>query len=233
MCGRYNVLPDAAAFIDVFNISRGIDRLDDRPLYNIAPSSQKSETQVPIVRCSKEGERELLMSRWPLIPFWSKERFPHFNTANAKGETVSEKPAFREPWRRGRRCLVPANGYYEWQMVPGQKNKQPYHICLPDQGLFAFAGLWDRWRDEDGNEVESCTIITTTPTEKLLQIHSRMPLIVDRSNYDTWLNDTAQKAAILIRPYTEQPLAMYAISTFVNNPKNDDPKCLAPLEESA
>ena len=230
MCGRYNVLPDAEAFIDVFEISQGIERLDNRPFYNIAPSSQKIETKVPIVRKSKEGERELLMSRWPLIPFWSKERFLRFSTANAKGETVSEKPAFREPWRRGRRCLLPANGYYEWKIVPDQKNKQPYHICLTDKSLFAFGGLWDRWRDKDGNEVESCTIITTDPTEELQHIHSRMPLIIDRSNYEGWLKDTAQNASRLIRPYTEKPLAIYPVSTFVNNPMNNDPRCLAPLE---
>ena len=230
MCGRYNVLPDATAFVDVFDVTQGIDRLVDRPLYNIAPSNQRIETEVPIVRKSKEGERELLMSRWPLIPFWSKERFLRFSTANAKGETVSEKPAFREPWRRGRRCLVPANGYYEWQSVPGQKNKQPYHICLTDKSLFAFGGLWDRWQDKDGNEVESCTIITTEPTEQLQHIHSRMPLIIDRSNYDGWLDDSGEKATTLIKPYSEQPLAIYPISTFVNNPMNNDPRCLAPLE---
>ena len=230
MCGRYNVLPDAEAFIDVFAISRGMDRLDNRPFYNIAPSTQKYETKVPIVRKSKEGERELLMSRWPLLPFWSKERFLRFSTANAKGETVSEKPAFREPWRRGRRCLLPANGYYEWQIVPDRKNKQPYHIRLTDKSLFAFGGLWDRWHDKDGNEVESCTIITTDPTEKLQHIHSRMPLIIDRSNYDGWLNYTAQNAARLIRPHAEQPLVIYPVSTFGNNPMNNDPRCLAPLE---
>lgn len=230
MCGRYNVLPDADAFIDVFDISQGMDRLVDQPLYNICPSTQKIETKVPIVRKSKDGERELLMSRWPLIPFWSKERFLRFSTANAKGETVSDKPAFREPWRRGRRCLIPANGYYEWQLVPDQKNKQPYHICLTDKNLFAFGGLWDRWQDKDSNRIESFTIITTEPSERLQKIHSRMPLIIDRSNYDDWLNGTTREAARLIRPYTEQSLAIYPVSTFVNNPLNNEPKCLAPLD---
>lgn len=230
MCGRYNVLPNAAAFIEAFDISHGIDRLPDRPLYNISPSTKKFETKVPIVRKLRDGGRELLMSRWPLIPFWSKERFLRFSTANAKGETTSEKPAFREAWRRGRRCLIPAHGYYEWQLVARQKNKQPYHICLTDKALFAFGGLWDRWQDQDGNEIESCTIITTAPTEKLQQIHSRMPLIIDQSNYADWLNQSTHKATKLIKPYVEQSLAIYPVSTFVNNPMNNDPKCLVPLE---
>lgn len=230
MCGRYNVLPNAAAFIEAFDISHGINRLPDRPLYNISPSSQRFESKVPIVRTSKDGKRELLMSRWPLIPFWSKERFVRFSTANAKGETISEKPAFREPWRRGRRCLIPAHGYYEWQIIPHQRNKQPYHICLTDKKLFAFGGLWDRWQDQDGNEIESCTIITTAPTERLQTIHSRMPLIIDQSNYDDWLTQAAPSATKLIKPYAEKPLLLYPVSTFVNNPTNDDPKCLAPIE---
>lgn len=230
MCGRYNVTPDAAAFIEAFGITEGIDGLPERAFYNISPSGKGRETRVPAVRLCADSSRELAMLHWPLIPFWSKDGAQRFNTANAKGETVAEKPAYRGPWRRGRRCLIPAHGYYEWQAIPGQRTKQPHHIGMAGNALFAFGGLWDSWRDGEGNDVESCTIITTEPNPSLRHIHPRMPLIIASDDYAPWLGQPAADAVRLIRPYSGS-LSIYPVSTYVNNPNNDDPRCLAPLEQ--
>ena len=229
MCGRYNVTPDASAFIEAFDIAEGIDSLPDGAFYNISPSGKGGLTRVPTIRLDGQGSRELAMLHWPLIPFWSKDGTVRFNTANAKGETVTEKPAYRGPWRHGRRCLVPAHGYYEWQAIPGQRTKQPHHIGMPGGVLFAFGGLWDSWRNSAGDRVESCTIITTEPNAALHHIHPRMPLIVAHDDYADWLGQPAADAVQLIRPYSG-PLSIYPVSTYVNNPNNDDPQCLAPLD---
>lgn len=229
MCGRYNVTPSAEAFIEAFDIVAGMDNLPEQPRYNISPSTRRSETTVPAVRVNDAGARALVLPQWPLIPFWAKERTLKFSTANAKGETVAEKPAFRGAWRRGRRCLIPAHGYYEWQALPGQKTKQPYHICLPDGRLFAFGGVWDRWRDQAGGVIESCAIITTEPNDDLRAIHSRMPLIVYAADYDGWLRAPADDALDLIRPYRDGVFDAHPVSTYVNNPGNDDPRCLQKL----
>lgn len=217
MCGRYNVIPNAQAFVDVFDIVEGIELLPDRPRYNIAPGGEP----VPTVRPGERG-RELCRLHWPLIPHWAREGKLKFATANAKGETVRDKPSFRNAWRRGRRCLLPASGYYEWQKTA--QRKQPYHIRMPDGGLFAFGGLWDRCETHDGQVIESCTIITTPPTPAMAEIHNRMPLIIPRGEYARWLEGDSPDA--LIRPFDEIELDAYPVSTFVNNPRHDDPRCV-------
>jgi len=220
MCGRYNITPDAEAFIEAFDVVEGLDTLPVRPRYNIAPSGDP----LPAVRPGEQG-REVCRLRWPLIPHWARERRIKFATANAKGETVRDKPAFRNAWRRGRRCLIPASGYYEWQKT-GER-KQPYHIRMPDQSLFAFGGLWDRCHTEAGETIESFTIITTPATDALNPIHARMPLIIPRGAYGQWLSGDDPEA--LIRPFTDTVLVSYPVSTFVNNPRNDDERCVEPL----
>lgn len=232
MCGRYNVTPDAEAFIAAFGITEGITGLPSEPLYNVCPSGKQFETRAPTVRRTKSGGRGLVMSRWPLTPFWAKQRDPPFNTANAKGETIEQKAAFRGPWRRGQRCLVPANGYYEWQAVPGGKTKRPYHIRLPDGGLMAFGGVWDRWRGTSGDEFESFAIITTEPNDEMRAIHSRMPLIIAPADYEGWLDLPPVQALRLVHPCPDGVLTWRAVSTHVNNPRNNDPECLRPLEDA-
>lgn len=219
MCGRYNVTPNAEAFVDVFDIIDGIDLLPDTPRYNIAPSGEP----VPVVRPAERG-RELGLLRWPLLPHWATEGRIKFSTTNAKGETVRDKPAFRTAWRRGRRCLIPANGYYEWKKTTD--GKQPYHIQFPGRELFAFGGLWDRCRTDAGEVIESCTIITTPPNDALKAIHSRMPLIIPRSAYGKWLEGDEPEACI--KPFDDRELELYPVSTYVNNPRHDDPRCLEP-----
>lgn len=221
MCGRYNITPNAEAFIEVFEIIEGIETLPEKPRYNIAPSGDT----VPAVR---EGERghTLCRLRWPLIPHWAKEGKVKFSTANAKGETVRDKPSFRDAWRKGRFCLLPASGYYEWRR--SGERKQPYHIRMPDGALFAFGGLWDRCRTESGKVIESCTIITTPPTPALEVIHNRMPLIIPRSAYGPWL--AGEDPGKHIKSYDETDMEIYPVSTFVNNPRNDDPRCVEAVQ---
>lgn len=227
MCGRYNVTPNAQAFIDAFDIVTGAELLADRPRYNIAPGNDQHPTLVPIVRQTKQG-RELAMVRWPLIPYWTKGKHVDYSTANAKGETLADKPTYKNAWRQ-RRCLIPASGYYEWRKMPGQKNKQPYHLKLHDQELFAFAGLWERSPQESGNAVESCTIVTTQPAPSISFIHSRMPVILPRNAYQDWLAGSTDQAAAWIAPYPDPDIDAVPISTHVNNPRNDDARCIEPL----
>ena len=220
MCGRYNVTPNAEAFLDVFDIIDGMETLPEQARYNIPPSGDP----VPAVRRGSKG-RELCRLRWPLIPYWAKDGKVKFSTANAKCETLKEKPAYRDPWRRGRRCLIPANGYFEWKKDGNRK--QPYHIQRPGGELFAFGGLWDRCQTSSGNIIESCTIITTPPTSALEAIHDRMPLIIPRRAYGQWMEGEAPEACM--RPFDEE-LEFYPVSTFVNSPRNDDSRCIARLD---
>lgn len=229
MCGRYNVTPNAEAFLQAFDIAHGLDSMPAEPLFNVAPSSKRHETRAPIVRLSHRGGNALVMSRWPLTPFWAKEKWLPFSTANAKGETVSQKPAFRQAWRRRQRCLIPAHGYYEWQATGTQRNKQPYHIKLGEARLFAFGGLWDRWRDSEGDPTESFTIITTDPAPSIKHIHSRMPLIIGPPDYERWLTGDPEDTETLIVPWAGEPLVARPVSTLVNNPMNNDPRCIEPL----
>ncbi|HEX7288704.1 MAG TPA: SOS response-associated peptidase, partial [Candidatus Angelobacter sp.] len=153
-------------------------------------------------------------------------------TINAVSETAAEKPAFREPMQRGR-CLVPADGFYEWKKL-NAKNKQPYNIGLADDSLFAFAGLWDRWRSPSGEKIESCTILTTDANSLLRDVHDRMPVMLRREDYDLWLDPGVtdpRRVQHLLRPFDARLMKMYPVSTLVNNANNDSPECIRPVEE--
>lgn len=226
MCGRYNVIPNAQAFADAFGVLAGLDALPTEPMWNIAPSSDKCETKVPIVRMGAQG-RELVMVHWPLVPFWARGRPVAYSTANAKAETLAEKPVFRGPWQK-RRCLIPASGYYEWQVLPGRRTKQPHHIRLHDTPVFAFGGLWETSRTDAGEAVESCAVVTTPPAVAIAHIHNRMPLILPPAAYEDWLTGTAEAAGRLLVPYPGAELEAYAIGTAVNNPLFNDPRCIEP-----
>lgn len=217
MCGRYNVTPNAQAFLEAFDIVEGLDTLSETPRYNVAPGGDP----VPVVRTGPRG-RALCALRWPLVPRWAREGRGRFSTVNAKGETLADKASFRDAWRRGRRCLIPAHGYYEWRRDGA--GKQPYHIQLPGGALFAFGGLWDRCETAAGQVIESCTIITTPPAPELAAIHDRMPLIVPPPAYADWLEGAEPGGRI--KPFDAAPLEAYPVSTRVNNPRHDDPRCL-------
>jgi len=214
MCGRFNLIADADALVDFFELGQAMGL---QPRYNIAPSQD-----VAVVR-ETGGGRALSMLRWGLIPSWAKDPKIGYRMINARAETVAEKPSFRVALRR-RRCLIPATGFYEWKVVPG--GKQPYNIQLGHGRIFAFAGLWERWQG-----VESCTIIVTEANKAISAIHDRMPVILDPSDYKAWLDPQLQDTALLqplLQPCPPGWINSYPVSPLVGNPKNDGPECVAP-----
>jgi len=220
MCGRFALNSSPQRIAQQFSLDGVPDLL---PRYNIAPSQA-----IPIIRQGAEGKRECVMVRWGLIPAWSQEPKTAYSTLNARAETVATKPAFRSAFR-SRRCLVPADAYFEWQSRPGSRLKQPFLIALKNQSVFAFAGLWERWRHED-TVIESCTIIVTDANALTRPIHDRMPVILDPSDYPAWLDREATAVALqsLLKPYDCDQMTAYPVSTRVNNPRHDDPQVIEP-----
>jgi putative SOS response-associated peptidase YedK len=222
MCGRFTLTDPDADLAVQFNLPE-IPEL--APRYNIAPTQP-----VAAVRVAANGSgREMVLLRWGLIPFWAKD--PNIGTRmiNARSETVGEKPAFRAAFKR-RRCLVVADGFYEWQKQNG--TKQPFYVRLRDARPFAFAGLWESWEGPDANPIESCTLLTTQPNDLLRVVHSRMPVILQPQDYELWLDPEVQepqRLQPLLRPYSAEEMETYAVSRYVNSPDNDDPRCIDPL----
>jgi putative SOS response-associated peptidase YedK len=221
MCGRYVLkatLPDIARML-------GMDvDLALEPSFNIAPTRS-----VPACRSEQPEKKELTLMHWGLIPHWARKRDGNFRLINARAETVAEKPSFRSPFRH-RRCLIPADGYYEWKSVEGRK--QPYYFTMKDGQPFCFAGLWDRWQPPEGATVESCTIITTGANAFAGEIHHRMPVILARADYARWLDPRvtdASRVAPLLRPFPSEAMSVYPVSTLVNNARVDEPRCITPL----
>lgn len=227
MCGRYSLTTPLDAFRALFDFENLINL---PPRYNIAPTQEAA-----VVRVNEGGVRELAMLRWGLIPSWSKEASMGAKMINARSETVAEKPSFRDAFRK-RRCLIPADGFYEWRTEEGRK--QPFRIGMKGGVPFAFAGLWEQWMAKtdstgiaEGESVESFTILTTIANDKLRPIHARMPVILGPESFDPWLDAANDQDALLslLRPYPEDSMAFYRVSTAVNNVRNDDPSCIAPL----
>jgi len=223
MCGRFNVHDLSGSLLWLFDMSEGPSQ---PPRYNIAPSQP-----VAAVRVSPQGGvREALLLRWGLVPFWAKDAAIGARMINARAETVAEKPSFRTAFRQ-RRCLVPAHGYYEWRKEQG--GKQPYHIHMKGGEPFALAGLWEHWEGADGEVIESCALITTEANALTRTIHNRMPVIIDSSGFDAWLDPAgkgaeAQKA--LLRPYAaEERMVVEKVSTEVNSTRNDHSGCIEPV----
>jgi putative SOS response-associated peptidase YedK len=225
MCGRYSLKTPADTLAEHFQLKKAPSLA---PRFNIAPSQP-----IAIVRiATPQDDRECVAARWGLIPSWAQDPAIGNKMIVARAETVAEKPAFRGPLARTR-CLVPADGYYEWQRQErmGQR-KQPFYIRLRDGRPFAFAGLWERWTGPDGKTVESCAILTTEPNESLQEIHDRMPVILDPKDYDQWLDPAIRKAELLqslFRPYPSEDMTAYAVTLRVNDPAHDDAACIAPL----
>jgi len=195
------------------------------PSFNIAP-----QTFQPIVRLDHEGQRELTVMRWGLVPYWAKDSKIVFSTINAKAETVATSPMFREAWKR-RRCLVPAEWFYEWAKLDA-KTKQPYVIALKDESLFAFAGLWEKWKNKStGEQLHTYSIITTDPNELMEPIHDRMPVILHRKDYERWLApaDPAYLPVDLLRPFPAEEMTAWKVSSAVGNVRNDDPSLIRPV----
>lgn len=222
MCGRFTLGQHLDAIASTFNLPE-IPQLE--PRYNIAPTQL-----VPaIVAAPEQSEKQLQMLRWGLIPSWAKDPAIGAKMINARSETVSEKPSFKSALKQ-RRCLIVADGFYEWQRQDGKK--QPYYFRLESGQLFAFAGLWENWRSPDGQTTSSCTILTTEANDLLRPIHDRMPVILDPKNYDIWLDPEVQKPELvqpLLHPYPANLMTSFAVSTKVNNPKNNTPECINSL----
>lgn len=229
MCGRYGRSADRKTIVEQLQ-AHDASELDDSyfaPSYNVAPQSMQ-----PVVRLDDEtGERELTIMRWGLIPFWSKDSKIGYSTINAKAETITTSPAFREAMRR-RRCLVPADWFYEWKKTDA-RTKQPYAIALRDGSLFAFAGLWETWKDKaTGKSLETYTVITTDPNALMESLHNRMPVILHRRDYERWLTpgDPARLPIDLLRPYPDEEMKAWKVSPDVGNVRNNRPGLVEPLQ---
>jgi putative SOS response-associated peptidase YedK len=219
MCGRYRLTAKERYLRDHF----GLDEDPPwSPRWNIAPTQP-----VAVIRQNpSEPTRTFSLLRWGLIPYWAKDPSIGFKTINAMSETAAEKPAFHDALRR-RRCLIPADSFYEWRRI-GPREKQPYNFGIADGSVFAFAGLWDRWRDTAGDVVETCTILTTKPNSLVATVHDRMPVILPQELYDLWLDPRVNNPAAVVgclKPYETGLMRKYPVSTRVNRPENDDPEC--------
>ena len=229
MCGRFTLASDAEAlnqtFFD-FAIPMNLS-----PRYNISPTQDVAVIANTEAHPVEGGQVEFF--HWGLIPSWAKDPGIGNKMINARSETLAEKPSFRNAYKR-KRCLILADGYYEWQKIPGDRLKQPVYIRLKSQKPFALAGLWETWQTEGMNEpLRSCTIITCPPNAMLAEIHHRMPVILPQDAYAAWLtlNERPSDALQpLLNPYPDEEMEAYPVSRFVNRPMNDSSQCIAPFE---
>ncbi len=225
MCGRYALMSSTELLVELFRLAGGAAHLE--PRYNIAPTQT-----APVIRVSRDGERRMEMFRWGLVPYWAKSLDVGARAINARSESAAEKPLYREAFRR-RRCLVPADGFFEWRRTG--RTKQPYLIRMRDETPFAMAGLWERWPGNAGHEdmVESFTILTTEPNELVRPLHDRMPVIIAREDFGQWLDRSQcdpDAIRALCRPLPAQEMETHAVSRRVNAPANDDPACIERVE---
>lgn len=222
MCGRFALYSPPSTLARRFETDT-VPGMEAR--YNIAPSQS-----VFIVR--DEGDkRRFALAHWGLIPFWAKDAKIGYSMINARAETVAEKPAFRTAFKQ-RRCLIPADGFYEWQVLQASKTKQPWFISLKNRDPMAFAGLWERWKSPEGREVESCSIIVTSANDLMQPIHERMPVILAPEDWGTWLAPHVTDSKTLqnlLQPYPGEEMAAWPVSTKVNSPKNDSEECIEEL----
>jgi putative SOS response-associated peptidase YedK len=224
MCGRYRLSRRKQIIEEHFDAVEWRD--DWSPRYNVAPTQL-----APVIRQHpKEPVRQLSLMKWGLVPHWAKDASGAANRINARSETAPTKPAFRDPLKF-RRCLIPADGFYEWKKTGAAK--QPFCFEVNDGELFALAGLWDGWKNPEGQWVKTCTILTTTPNAVTSAIHDRMPLILDRDSYDLWLDPGMQNVAAIsemLKPYDARLMRYYPVSTRINHVANDDEACSRPVE---
>lgn len=222
MCGRFALFTLSEALAERFGVPGA---RFPAPSYNIAPSRDVAAVRVP----PGGGAREIALLRWGLVPFWAKDPGAGDRMINARAETAAAKPAFRGAMRK-RRCLIPADGFYEWKREGGRK--QPWYVRMADGSPFAFAGLWERWRGEEGKEIESCAILTTAPNGLLAQVYDRMPVILPSGEYALWLDPAVQDPAAvghLLAPCPDEGMVAFPVRPLVNNPAVDDSRCIAPL----
>lgn len=222
MCGRFTQTATPTAIAEQFQVI-------DPPLftanYNVAPTQS-----IAAVRLDPEAAtRECVLLRWGLIPSWAKDAKIGTQCINAKAETVDTKPSFRSAFKK-HRCLIVADGFYEWQRLGGRK--QPMWIGRRDRQPFAFAGLWEHWQPPEGNAMDTCTIITTEPNDLMVAIHTRMPVILQPSSYDEWLIPSTPPVSLkaMLRPWRSGEFIAYPVSSLVNSPRYNSPQCLEPIQ---
>ncbi|MDP2994284.1 MAG: SOS response-associated peptidase [Anaerolineales bacterium] len=221
MCGRFALTVDPADLQDAF--PEFTFPAQGAPRYNIAPSQ-------PILALPNDGTNQADFFAWGLIPSWAKDPSIGNRMINARAETLAEKPAFRSAYKY-HRCLIFADGFFEWQVRPGLKSKVPHFIRLKSGAPFAFAGLWEHWQSADGSEVRSAAIITTEPNELMASIHNRMPVILRPDTYSQWLDSASQspvRLQNLLVPYPAGEMDAYPVSMLVNSPGNDRVECVLP-----
>ncbi len=219
MCGRFVLIADPNLIQQEFNLSAAPDMA---MRYNIAPTQT-----LPVIINDKADEVSYL--RWGLVPSWAKDAAGAAKMNNARSETAAEKPSFRTPFKR-RRCLIPASGFYEWQVR--EKGKAPMFIHLKNREVFGMAGLWDVWRSPEGEELRTFSILTTDGNDFMQPIHDRMPVILRREDYALWLSTDdvpVDKLKALMKPYDSSDMTAYEVSKVVNNARMDTPECIAPL----
>lgn len=223
MCGRFTLTADPADLQAAFPWVSFPEQVFS-PRYNIAPTQ-------PIAVVTNSSENKLDFFSWGLVPFWAKDPSIGSRMINARAETLADKPSFKNAFKR-RRCLILADGFYEWQKIPGEKSKIPTYIHMKNGQPFAFAGLWEDWHSADGSQILSATIITTKPNQLMAPIHNRMPVILPPNTYQEWLAASEvdlQKMSKLLQPFDANKMEAYPVSQMVNNPRNDSPDLNKPL----
>ena len=221
MCGRF-VLTDTDTITSRFNITTS-GNISEKitPHYNIAPTQI-----IPVIYKDENRENRIEFRKWGLVPFWAKDPEIGHNMINARAETLTQKPSFKH-LIKSRRCLVPSSGFYEWRKI--DKRKVPYYIGIKDSKMFSFAGLYDNWKDNAGNELKTFTIITTDANNTLKPIHNRMPVILGKEFEEKWLGIKTQdfdSLAEMLKPFPDNKMTAYTVSIEVNNPKNDTPQLI-------
>ncbi|MEW6086567.1 MAG: SOS response-associated peptidase [Chloroflexota bacterium] len=223
MCGRFTLTVDPAEFQDKFGNFTFPNKF--APRFNIAPTQ-------PVLAVPNNDKFKADFFVWGLIPMWAKDPSIGNRLINARGETVAEKPSFRGSLKY-KRCLIFADGFYEWKTLPGKKTKTPFYIHMKDRKPFAFAGLWDTWNSSNGSLIRSCTLITTEPNELMAMIHDRMPVILHPRDYAKWLEPSAQtpdQVLPLIKPFPAEAMDAYPVSTLVNKASRDLPEMVVPAK---
>jgi len=233
MCGRFRQTRSGKQLEDIFHGrfdegATGGESLEVAPHYNIAPSQEVVTVRQPL----DQPLRRLSFMRWGLVPHWAREIKVGYKNINARAETAATTPAFRDAFQ-SQRCLIPADGFYEWQK--SESGKHPYMFEVGNGETFAFAGLWDKWRQPDGKSIATCAILTTRPNSITAPVHDRMPVILNPEAYDLWLDPSFRNAAELtamLQPFPADRMRAYPVSPRVNDPKNDDAQCAMPFTPS-
>ena len=219
MCGRFALFSSVQAIIDYADSLNSIERFKEN--YNVAPG------QKILAVTRKTDGNHLEFFKWGLIPFWAKDKNIGYKLINTRSETITEKPSFKYAFQK-RRCLILANGFYEWR----KKDKQPFYIFLKDRELFSFAGIWEGWKSPEGKEIKSCSIITTIPNEKIRDFHPRMPAILSRKDESKWLsNQIPEELLSLLKPYPAHKIDFHEVGKTVNSVDNNSQDLILPIME--